>query len=188
MFSNVWSENTSLFERLMKIHSNPPKLYYGFNKLPGICVLFNVYPPRAVMQPDYTSKYALLQGIFRDVIRLRSGAHRTPWSPMGKPHTRSPVTPGTFETRFRWLVLGRITAPSRHMEMEKMCANSRFSLSFFRYRTYHRMSALFCRHNFQTNFGNFRYFIAIFSPFLWLSLRSTAPKPSVFLFISKQKT
>ena len=31
MFSNVWSENTTLFERLMEIHPNPPKLYYGFN-------------------------------------------------------------------------------------------------------------------------------------------------------------
>ena len=30
MFSNVWSENTALFERLMEIHSNSPKLY-GFN-------------------------------------------------------------------------------------------------------------------------------------------------------------
>ena len=30
MFSNVWSENTALFERLMEIHSNSPKLYYGF--------------------------------------------------------------------------------------------------------------------------------------------------------------
>ena len=27
---NVWSENTALFERLMEIHSNSPKLYYGF--------------------------------------------------------------------------------------------------------------------------------------------------------------
>ena len=33
MFSNVWSENTALFERLMEIHSNSPKLYYGFNPL-----------------------------------------------------------------------------------------------------------------------------------------------------------
>ena len=33
MFSNVWSENTALFERLMEIHSNSPKLYYGFNNL-----------------------------------------------------------------------------------------------------------------------------------------------------------
>ena len=32
MFSNVWSENTALFERLMEIHSNSPKLYYGFKK------------------------------------------------------------------------------------------------------------------------------------------------------------
>ena len=32
-FSNVWSENTALFERLMEIHSNAPKLYYGFNSL-----------------------------------------------------------------------------------------------------------------------------------------------------------
>ena len=31
MFSNVWSENTALFKRLMEIHSNSPKLYYGFN-------------------------------------------------------------------------------------------------------------------------------------------------------------
>ena len=31
MFVDVWSENTALFERLTKIHSNPPKLYYGFN-------------------------------------------------------------------------------------------------------------------------------------------------------------
>ena len=31
--SNVWSENTALFERLMEIHSNSPKLYYGFNNL-----------------------------------------------------------------------------------------------------------------------------------------------------------
>ena len=29
-FSDVWSENAALFERLMEIHSNPPKLYYGF--------------------------------------------------------------------------------------------------------------------------------------------------------------
>ena len=29
LFSNVWSENTALFERLMGIHSNSPKLYYG---------------------------------------------------------------------------------------------------------------------------------------------------------------
>ena len=32
MFSNVWSENTALFERLMEIHSNSPILYYGFKK------------------------------------------------------------------------------------------------------------------------------------------------------------
>ena len=31
LFSNVWSENTALFERLMEIHFNSPKLYYGFN-------------------------------------------------------------------------------------------------------------------------------------------------------------
>ena len=33
MFSNIWSENTALFERLMEIHSNSPKLYYGFNNV-----------------------------------------------------------------------------------------------------------------------------------------------------------
>ena len=31
MFSNVWSENTALFERLMEIHSDSPNLYYGVN-------------------------------------------------------------------------------------------------------------------------------------------------------------
>ena len=31
MFSDVWSENAALFERLMKIHSYPPIPYYGFN-------------------------------------------------------------------------------------------------------------------------------------------------------------
>ena len=30
LFSDVWSENAALFERLMEIHSNPPILYYGF--------------------------------------------------------------------------------------------------------------------------------------------------------------
>ena len=29
MFSEVWNENSALFKRLMKIHSNPPLLYYG---------------------------------------------------------------------------------------------------------------------------------------------------------------
>ena len=37
MFSNVWSEkNTALFERLMEIHSNSPKLYYGFKGLNSV--------------------------------------------------------------------------------------------------------------------------------------------------------
>ena len=27
LFSNVWSENTALFERLMEIHSNPPNRF-----------------------------------------------------------------------------------------------------------------------------------------------------------------
>ena len=32
MFSHVWSENASLFERLLGGNSfNPPILYYGFN-------------------------------------------------------------------------------------------------------------------------------------------------------------
>ena len=30
MFSDVWSENAALFERLTEIHSNPPILYYGY--------------------------------------------------------------------------------------------------------------------------------------------------------------
>ena len=32
LFSHVWSENGALFERLMEIYSNPPTLYFGFNK------------------------------------------------------------------------------------------------------------------------------------------------------------
>ena len=39
LFSNVWSENTALFERLMEIHSNSPKLYDGFN----VGEFWNVY-------------------------------------------------------------------------------------------------------------------------------------------------
>ena len=31
LFSDVWSENAALSKRLMKIHSNPPILNYGFN-------------------------------------------------------------------------------------------------------------------------------------------------------------
>ena len=31
MFSDVWSENGALLERLIQIHSNPPILYHGFN-------------------------------------------------------------------------------------------------------------------------------------------------------------
>ena len=36
MFYNVWSENTALFERLMEIHSNSPKLYYGFKDISSL--------------------------------------------------------------------------------------------------------------------------------------------------------
>ena len=32
LFSDVWSENASPLRRLMKIHSNPPILYNGFNR------------------------------------------------------------------------------------------------------------------------------------------------------------
>ena len=32
LFYDVWSENAGLFKRLMKIHSNPPILYYGFDR------------------------------------------------------------------------------------------------------------------------------------------------------------
>ena len=28
MFSDVWSDHTALFERVIEIHSNPPILYY----------------------------------------------------------------------------------------------------------------------------------------------------------------
>ena len=32
MFSDVWSDNAAVFERLLEIHSNPPILYYGFKE------------------------------------------------------------------------------------------------------------------------------------------------------------
>ena len=40
MFSDFWSENAALFERLMKIHSNSPILhvYYGFNVEVHFCI------------------------------------------------------------------------------------------------------------------------------------------------------
>ena len=33
LFSDVWSENAALVERMMEFHSNLPKLYYGFNPI-----------------------------------------------------------------------------------------------------------------------------------------------------------
>ena len=49
LFSNVWSENTALFERLMEIHSKSPKLYYGFKAMIMI-VIFRVCMWRTFMQ------------------------------------------------------------------------------------------------------------------------------------------
>ena len=43
LFSDVWSENAALFERLMEIYSNPPILYYGFKLLVHVHDHFNVY-------------------------------------------------------------------------------------------------------------------------------------------------
>ena len=39
MFSGVWSENAAPFERFMKINSNPPILYYGFNLIVNLIEL-----------------------------------------------------------------------------------------------------------------------------------------------------
>ena len=33
LFSDVWSENAALFKRLMKLYSNPPIVYYGFDHI-----------------------------------------------------------------------------------------------------------------------------------------------------------
>ena len=35
--SNVWNENAADFKRLMKIHLNPPVLYYGFKGMGKLC-------------------------------------------------------------------------------------------------------------------------------------------------------
>ena len=40
MFSDVWSENTALFERLMEIHSNPPILHVALKSF-LLCTCFN---------------------------------------------------------------------------------------------------------------------------------------------------
>ena len=33
LFSDAWNENIALFETFLKIHLNPPIIYYGFNQL-----------------------------------------------------------------------------------------------------------------------------------------------------------
>ena len=33
LFSDVWSEKDALLKRLLKIHSNPPILYYDFKEI-----------------------------------------------------------------------------------------------------------------------------------------------------------
>ena len=45
LFSNVWIENTALFERLMRnpFQFNSPKLYYGFNNTITMISPTNVY-------------------------------------------------------------------------------------------------------------------------------------------------
>ena len=82
----------------------------------------------------------LTPGMF--AIWLRSVAHRREQS---ENCTHGRPSPRDVWDRFQRLE-GRIMAPrpSYHTEMEKMRANLRFSQSFFRYRTYHSMSALFC--------------------------------------------
>ena len=138
---------------------------------------------------------------------MRVSSSDAPLSPVTKRPTLSPVTPGTAplsgtpratEPNGKTTLtvashsgdvcdLVPVASRSNHgAELtygdEKNVCYLRFSLSlrYFRYRTYHRMSALFCRLNFQTNSGNFRYFFVIFSLFLGPSLLSTAPKDSAF--------
>ena len=45
LFSDIWSENTALFVRLMEIHSNPPILYYRIN-----CPLAHLTRPIRILQ------------------------------------------------------------------------------------------------------------------------------------------
>ena len=58
MFSNVWSENTALFERLMEIHSNAPKLYYGFKTMKqtiGYSIRFTREKDKSIPAYSHTS-------------------------------------------------------------------------------------------------------------------------------------
>ena len=48
LFSDVWSENVALFNRLMKIHSNPPILYGWFKVKPTIYVYMYMYAVHTV--------------------------------------------------------------------------------------------------------------------------------------------
>ena len=62
LFSGVRSENAALFERMMKIHSNPPILYYGFNFMTPIRMRFNTdtqtieTSPKLIINIDRESK------------------------------------------------------------------------------------------------------------------------------------
>ena len=49
LFFDVWSENAALFKKLMKIHSNPPKLYYMY------MYDFNLFPICNSKLPGYAN-------------------------------------------------------------------------------------------------------------------------------------
>ena len=53
LFSDVWSENAALFERLMEIHSNPPILYFGFNTKPRWYRSYSMKNKRVLLQARF---------------------------------------------------------------------------------------------------------------------------------------
>ena len=66
LFSDVWSENAALFERLMEINSNPPILHYGFK---GSGVILEVTDPHG------TCPWGKGFKILIDVVRVPFKGH-----------------------------------------------------------------------------------------------------------------
>ena len=89
LFSNVWSENTALFERLMEIHSNVhQELYYGFKESSNwMRASYNVSPRHrrggissSILSVIFTDKFALSQSDARISVAYKI----SPWKSLTK--------------------------------------------------------------------------------------------------------
>ena len=62
-----WSENATLFERLMEIHSNPPIIYYGFNVFFCLKIIqWILVPKNTDMTPDNFLIYKVKNGSMKN--------------------------------------------------------------------------------------------------------------------------